>query len=366
MKNNRIREKLSVFAKILVFISLALIACGIYLDLTNETKLIDPIKDVTIINEEENTVSITTNDGSEVVPGNIIVNTKEPENNNNNNTVSEQPITPVTPSNQKPTNNNSNANSNTNTGKNNNNQTTPTTPAPVVEPKQPTIEELNHKLRVELQNAYGITILYGEETVGYVVGGLTTAPIDNPNTIHNILEQLRDALAVYPKGLFAEIKSGGIPLTVTLINYYSEKSVTGITDSSYSYANISIAAIYPFQESFYHESYHYIERYLFKRGANFNVWDSLNPEGFTYGTIIRDFAYANTFSATAPFVNNYAQTAATEDRASTFEYMMADTKASCLNKDTTVWKKAKYMASMLEAVLNTVNPNTTEYWERFL
>lgn len=356
MNKESIREKFSVFAKILVFISLALIAFGVYFDLNNETKLIDPVKDIQ--SQEENTISITTNDGSEVVPGNVIVNSTESEN-----TTTTDPVTPVAPSNQNinPPNPSNNKPTTTPTT-----PSTPTTPTNPVQPKQPTIEEQNEALRQEIQNAYGLTILYGEETIGYTVAGVSTTPIENPNTIHNVLEQLRDTLALYPKGLFAEIKKGGIPLTITLINYYSEKSVTGVTDSSYSYANISIAAIYPFQESFFHESYHYIERFLFKRGANFNVWDTLNPEGFTYGTIIRDLSYSNTFSATAPFVNNYAQTAATEDRASTFEYMMAETKASCLNKDTIVWKKAKYMASMLETVLNTVSPNTIEHWERFL
>ena len=354
MSKESIQNKMNTLAKVLVCISLALISFGVYLDLTNDKRLIDPVKDVKPVKEEESTVSITTHDGSEIVPGNVIVNPPKSDNN-----TQQDPITPVKPSNQS-SNNNNNNNNNNNSNSNNNN------PTPTPQPKQPSIEEVNHNLRMEIQNTYGITIHYGEETVGYSVTGVSTTPIDNPNTIHNLLEQLRDTLAVYPKGLFTEIKNGGIPLTITLINYYSEKSITGVTDSSYSYANISIAAIYPFHESFYHESYHYIERYLFKKGANFNVWNSLNPEGFEYGTIYRDLSYANTFSSSAPFVNNYAQTAATEDRASTFEYMMADTKASCLNKDTIVWNKAKYMANMLETVLTSVNPNTIEHWERFL
>ena len=66
------------------------------------------------------------------------------------------------------------------------------------------------------------------------------------------------------------------------------------------------------------------------------------------------------------FVNNYAQIAATEDRASTFEYMMADTKASCLNKNNTVWYKATYIAMTMESVFDSIDPDTVEYWERFI
>ena len=176
---------------------------------------------------------------------------------------------------------------------------------------------------------------------------------------------LKNTLNKYPKGLFKEIINGGIPLTIILIKSYSDSNITGITDSSYSYANISIATMYPFDESFYHESYHYIERYLFKNGANYNSWDSLLPLNFNWGTIDGSLSYSNTFSSDAFFVNNYAQTSASEDRASTFEYMMADTKASCLNVGNTIWKKAVYMSRTIDSVFDCVKPDVIEYWERF-
>ena len=153
-----------------------------------------------------------------------------------------------------------------------------------------------------------------------------------------------------------------------LVNNYADNSITGVTDSSYSYATISIAAVHPFEDSFFHESYHYIERFMFKQGANFASWNSLNPDGFQYSsnTVDNNLSYDYKFSPTAPFVNNYAQTSDAEDRASTFEYMMANSKASCLNRGNTVWKKAKLMADTMDVVLYTVSPTVTEYWERFL
>ena len=206
----------------------------------------------------------------------------------------------------------------------------------------------------------------GSETEGYKVGGVTTTPITDQELINNRLNDLYDTLSLYPEGLFKEIRDGGIPLTIYLINNYSEYGITGITDSSYDYANISIAAIYDFPESFYHESYHYIERYMFKKKANFNSWDSLNPENFEYNTIDGSLSYSNTFKEDAPFVNNYAQTSSAEDRASTFEYMMANTKAGCLNKNNTVWYKATYIAMTMESVFDSIDPDTIEYWERFI
>ena len=168
--------------------------------------------------------------------------------------------------------------------------------------------------------------------------------------------------------MFKEIKTGGIPLTVYLVNNYSLDGVTGATDSNYSFANISVAVIYPFNETFFHESYHYIERYILKKGLSYNAyaWANYNPNNFSYGNVINDYSYSTTFSDDSFFVNNYAQYSAEEDRASTFEYMMAENKASCLNQNKPVWQKAQLMSSTIDAALNCVSPDVTEYWERFL
>ena len=230
----------------------------------------------------------------------------------------------------------------------------------------PNIETEIATLRNKIQTKYGITVLYGKQTEGYSVGGLQTNAITNNQLLWESLNRLLKCLEKYPTDLFLEIKRGGIPLTIVLIHNYSDINVTGVTDSGYSYAKISLAVTHSLEESFYHECYHYIERYLFKQGANFNSWNALNPSGFEYGTIYNFYSYNNTFKDSAPFVNNYAQTMDTEDRASTFEYMMADEKVSCLNNGQTVWRKAVSMARTIEYVLDSVSPSVTEYWERFL
>ena len=319
------KRKVADTAKILMVISITLLVYGIILGITTNHALIDPVNDVEVVNPEENTISITPSDGSEVVSDDGSTNSTNKNNNITNNRINNDSIKP-----------------NTN------------------------IEKKNDLLRKEIEKEFSIYVKYGSETEGYKVGGVTTTPITDQELINNRLNDLYDTLSLYPEGLFKEIRDGGIPLTIYLINNYSEYGITGITDSSYDYANISIAAIYDFPESFYHESYHYIERYMFKKKANFNSWDSLNPENFEYNTIDGSLSYSNTFKEDAPFVNNYAQTSSAEDRASTFEYMMANTKASCLNKNNTVWYKATYIAMTMESVFDSIDPDTIEYWERFI
>ena len=123
MQNNK--KRLNYYAKILIFFSFGLMFYGFVLDFYNDKKLINPIEDVVSLKEEKNTVSITTIDGNEVVPGNKIVNSDD--GNNSDNFSLE--------------NNNSSSNS--------------------------SIDEVNDKLRESIQDTYGITIKFGRETIGY-------------------------------------------------------------------------------------------------------------------------------------------------------------------------------------------------------
>lgn len=343
MHNEKRRLKMMNYAKILLVISITLLIYGVVLDINSDRHLLDPGKDVETVPDNGKDVTISTIDDITVKP--------ETENPSVPQEVTPSPEVPSTP------------------------EVTPSVQPEGVQPSNPvpyvpTIDDINNQIRNQILEQYGVAVRYGSETVGYTIMSgntkITTEPITDSTAINSQLNRLKTALALYPAGLFTEIKNGGIPLTVYLIDHYSNSTITGITDSSYSFANISIAAMYPFEESFYHESYHYIERYMFKKGANFNSWDLLNPEGFTYGTVYNDLSYNITFSQDAYFVNNYAQSLDTEDRACTFEYMMAPNKASCLNQNMKVWAKAKYMALTMEATLRSVKLETVEYWERFL
>ena len=330
-KQKKSKKDFSYYATILFAFSFTLLIYGLVLNYTSSNKIFDPEKDVVVVKGEDE--------------GYISIDSKNPEESS---------------SSQETTNQSGNKNNKTQKKSKKENQQQ--------ESNTQTVQDDNNTLRNVIQNTYGITVKYGSETEGYSVGGLTTTPIYDSATISSALNMLKSALSLYPKGLFPEIRDGGIPLTVYLIENYSQQSVTGATDSNYSFAHISIAVAHPFDESFFHESYHYIERYIFKRGLTYNTltWNGYNPPDFTYGTIINNYSYKNTFSENSYFVNNYAQVSAEEDRASTFEYMMAPSKASCLNYGKPVWQKAILMSNTIDAALVSVRPSVTEYWERHL
>ena len=112
---------------------------------------------------------------------------------------------------------------------------------------------------------------------------------------------------------------------------------------------------------------HYIEHYIESAGGRFTAWNSFNPLDFTYGVENSSYSYSKTGTPGSYFVNNYAQTSANEDRASTFEYMTASVKYSCYDSnDYPIWKKSNYLSTMIETYFTTVSSSVVDYWERYI
>lgn len=319
-------------AKMLLSFSLVLILIGIGLNL-DEKKVMDPVLNTHTIGENETAnINITT-------------------------TQTPIKVTETSPPSNKP--------NNLGISGNNKNQITSDSPKNPI-PNPPSIETTNDNLRKNIESKYKITVRYGVETNGYTVAGLSTEYLTDANRINQLLSELNYNLSLYPPDFLNETRQGGYTLTIYLIKRYSQDNVTGITDSTTKNVVISLATDYSYIESMHHELYHYIEKYMYQRGANYTTWNSLNPPGFNYGSENSSLSYANTKNANAFFVNTYAQTDQFEDRASTFEYMMSQNEENCLQTGTTIWKKAKYICEQIDAVFQSATPSTIEYWERFI
>ena len=331
MKRNNIIN----FSKTMIFFSLVVLFSGIAFDFNNSKKLLNPENDTYLLtpNKDKNgTVSITTIDKNDINGG-------KPVDNDSNSTTNNSDV------------NNSNSGNNTQYNVKSNTNS----------------DFSNNDLRNSIQNKYGIGIKYGTETDGYSVSNLKVISLSDTNTITNSLNKLNNDLSLYPSGLFNEIKSNGYNLTIYLVKKYNVDNVTGITDSSGKKVIISIATDYQFSESLHHEIYHYMENFMRTKGSRYTTWDNLNPTNFKYSDKHNsNLSYSYTGDSNAYFVNNYAQTAAEEDRASTFEYMMASSKSGCLDNGKHIWLKAKYMCEQIDVVFSSVSPNRIEYWERYV
>lgn len=366
-------------ASFMIFFAIFLIITGLYMNISSDT-ILDPIKDVDKSNNNPGEVIITTNNGKPPVTNdntstNIGNNGTTIPNNNGGSSASAGTDTNTNTNTNTNVNNNSSSSgnagtNNSNTSNNNSsNNTTPSTPPPAPEPApdpSPVVDPIV-TYRKQIEETYGIKVLYGSETNGYVVGNLGTTSISDTNVMKSSLEQLNTALSMYPSGFFREFSKQNMTLNVYLIKNYSAENVTGVTDFAPRRTIISIATDFPFSESFHHEMLHYIEHYIESSGGKFTSWNSFNPMDFTYGVENSSYSYSKTGTPGSYFVNNYAQTSANEDRASTFEYMTASVKYSCYDSnDYPIWKKSNYLSTMIETYFNTVSSSVVDYWERYI
>ena len=362
-------------ASIMIFFAILLIMTGLYMNFST-SDVLDPIRDVDKANDNPGEVTITTNDGKPPATNSNDTNTNtnngSSNDNTGNNTSSGTDLNPSTSNGNTNTGSNTNS-SNNNTGNNSGSNTTPSTPIPDPTPtpeptpdSTPVVDPLTN-YRKQIEDTYGIKVLYGSETNGYVVGSLGTTAITDTNVMKSTLEQLNTALSMYPNGFFREFSKQNMSLNVYLIKNYSAENVTGVTDFAPRRTIISIATDFPFDESFHHEMLHYIEHYIESAGGGFTAWNSFNPLDFTYGVENSSYSYSKTGTPGSYFVNNYAQTSANEDRASTFEYMTASVKYSCYDSnDYPIWKKSNYLSTMIETYFTTVSSSVVDYWERYI
>lgn len=375
-------KQMIALGKVLFVLSFLFIFTGLYLDFEERESFYDPIKDTVllagggdvIISTTEEVIDNvpsgddnTTNDGNTLPEKNIPIVEETPPISEEVVPVEPEPVVPVEPEFVAPAIPES------------------TPPSEDVVPSLPETPEVseeqlkeensevitqnyNNNLRKTIEETYGIVVKYGNETDGYKAGTMQAVSITDINVIKSGLEQLNEALLLYPKDFFREFGDENLNLKVYLIQRYSTANVTGITELYGNNVTISISMDYSFAESFHHETYHYIEHYIERMGGEFSIWNTYNPSGFVYGGDPNpNLSFNRTWDATVPFVNNYAQSDADEDRASTFEYMTASSKAVCYNStEYPIWKKSSYMALMIDTYFDTVDSSVIDYWERFI
>ena len=346
-------KRLMLLGKLLFSLSFVFIFTGLYLNKLEKQMFYDPINDV---------VAIAPDDGDKVI---ISTTDGDVEEVNNNPSIPIDNCSNINNSDNSTDNNSNNNSTNIFDNSNNTNEDVNHDINPSIS-NDDVIDE-NDILRRSIEDTYGIKVKYGDEVSNYQAGSMNVTPILDKDIIKSGLEQLKETLSLYPQDFFREFLNENLNLEVFLIKNYSKDNVTGVTDLFGNRVIVSIAMDYPFFESFNHEIYHYIEHFIVRKQGEFSAWNMYNPNDFSYGTVNSNYSYTKTQKADSVFVNNYAQTNPYEDRASTFEYMMASNKIPCFNSsDYPIWKKSSYMALMIDTYFDTVSPSIIDYWERFI
>ena len=240
------------------------------------------------------------------------------------------------------------------------------------EQEVPTQEEINNTYRNELQNKYGVRIAYGNEMGNYSATGANLTKMIDPNTISEYLKKVDSVLSLYPSGFFKEIINFNMPLTIYLVEAVENGQYAGLLDSQFmNDIKLTIKRDGLFERTLHHELFHYIDAYLSVKMYPDNVeysWNNLNPEGYSYGTVISSYTFNMVTNAPgAYFINDYSQTNYREDRATLFADMMTRVlKKSYMNEGEPILIKMRRIAEELDIYFSTVNSINKEYWERLI
>ena len=202
-------------------------------------------------------------------------------------------------------------------------------------------------------------------------------------TIARALSQLDEALAVYPEGFFSQFRTSSENSGVCFLltgPIVSESGPSSVAAFQYTMRQRYYVCVdmtyYDLTENYYHELWHAIEGKLSNDNADsafYSDWDALNPPGFSYdygfdaydaGTDAGQWTlYGGT--DTAYFVDDYARTFPSEDRARIMETVMGDDfYAQQLMESEPLRAKLRLMCDAVRADFDTTGWDTPA-WEKY-
>lgn len=211
---------------------------------------------------------------------------------------------------------------------------------------------------------------------------------NNVIRIEKMLKVLEKALGKYPKGMLAQLGTNeyeGGRLQIYLAGGIMPTDETGInsigiqnTIDNETFLVLDINSFGDLENTIYHEIFHAIENHLnWDETAYFDydVWDSLNPEGFEY-----DFDYkaneenynydyiVDDTEHECYFIDTYSKSFPNEDRARIMEYAMLDDGDDRKSKikEAGIQAKLKYICEQVRKGFDTTGWPEKTSWEEAL
>lgn len=236
-------------------------------------------------------------------------------------------------------------------------------------PRVKTLAEVNNEYRQNIQNKYGVRIVYKDELGSYVVKGYRSSRLYDDNVINKCLKEIDKGLAKYPNGFFREAKNNNMPLTIYLVG--SLNTVAGLTDAHDKHnMKVILPPALLFEHVMHHEIMHYIDSYIKVKAYPIDLnstMKELNPSDFNYGDKSNKYVYFFTDVNNAYFLSSYGKTNYLEDRAVIFAELMFRTYTrDCYAEGKPLNKKARLISKQIKEHFKILNPNGKYYWDRFI
>ena len=253
-----------------------------------------------------------------------------------------------------------------------------------------TLRDSLKPLRTEadkLEEKYGVEIYLGEECSN-ILGGYTVAPLTEYSRVEDALEMLDEEMSKYPENFFEQFDYSWIKG----LDIYLAGTLKGIKEDVLNYAggfkaiyNEKIALVLDcndlaVESIFHHELCHAIEEKIVDASYSEenpmfhdDKWNAMNPYADMYTYTYANYGFSKYQKYTydrdekgSYFVDSYAMTYPSEDRARLFESVMSEELFDIdFERAPNLMKKINYFATCMRQVFDTTGWEDV-LWEEYL
>lgn len=251
-----------------------------------------------------------------------------------------------------------------------------------------------------LHEAYGVNVLIGADAV-IEFPNYKAEVMEEKSVVHRALSVIEKTLALYPDGFFRQFTDGSI----RGINFYLVGAISPVGADSIENPGgfacltggiqmivLNVNDTYVMQQNICHELSHAIDKRIenlgFEAGVPYldeSIWESFNPDGFSYyysylnpEGISYEFAgsdeytsYSNSYWVendvdSVYFVDVYAKTFPTEDRARLMEMILIEGPVPEYMESEPMQQKIAYYFSAIRETWDTTGWPDVTSWEEAL
>lgn len=224
-----------------------------------------------------------------------------------------------------------------------------------------------------LNDAYGIQIVFDSSLKQ--PDNYTLTPEFQVSLVNAGLDALEAGLSSLPEGFVKELSSiSNAPLEISLVRSILDVSgqvppdQTGLQYWSGKNACIALCVTDTTLQDFYHQLFHVLETYLFSESSELDLWDKLNPKGFSYDYNYLDYpAHADSdyLGKKRAFIDAFSMSYAKEDRARIFEYAMLEGCEEFFSAET-MQEKLHQLSYCIRDAFGWRKSTSTYPWEQYL
>lgn len=217
---------------------------------------------------------------------------------------------------------------------------------------QDLIEFENIEYVNKIKNEFFINVKYGnsQKDVAKSVGAnvQTSSPI-----INNNLKLIYSSLSKYNKEMFENFQKEGLKINIIIFDSFNNDNLALASKNKLNQFTIYLSNVVRLDRALHHEMCHVLEYYMSNKNVEFDYWDYLNPDDFSYnnsteGISSKYIYYLSNYSqdnmADTYFVTKYSKVNEKEDRAEIFAEIMSSTMPlQYMDDKTPIYYKAKYL-----------------------